>query len=109
MEAIQTELINLLFTVITVLIGMIGARLTGYLKKKGVLQQIENNKELVRIVVDAVEQSYQFFDGAEKFEMAKQNALTLLNEKGITITENELELLIESAVIEAKRSYHENA
>lgn len=100
MEAIQAELINLVIVVITVLIGWVAQKVTAYLKEKGLIAKLESNKELVRIVVNAVEQTYKHLNGDEKLKVAKVELVKLMNEKKIKISEQEIDTLIESAVKE---------
>lgn len=100
MEAIQTELINFVIVVITALVGWITQKVTSYLKQKGVIAKLEANKELVRIVVNAIEQTYQHLNGEEKFKVAKIELVKLMNEKKIKISEQEVDILIESVVKE---------
>src|SRR5690606_11135264 len=100
MEAIQAELINLVIVVITAFIGLVTQKVTVYLKEKGLIAKLEANKELVRIVVNAVEQVYGYLDGDEKLKIAKAELVKLMNEKKIKISEREIDALIESAVKE---------
>lgn len=100
MEAIQMEIIELVGLIITALIGWVAQRVTSYLKQKGVVAKLESNKELVRIVVNAVEQTYKHLGGEEKLNVAKIELVKLMNEKKIKISEQEIDALIESAVKE---------
>lgn len=104
MEAIQAELINLLIAVITVCIGLLTKKVSGYLNDKGIVQQLNANKEIVGIVVNAVEQTYKALDGAEKLAVAKSELVTILNKNKIPMTEKELEILIESAIKEMNKN-----
>lgn len=58
----------------------------------------ETKKDVVYTTVQYVEQVYQDIHGEEKLEKALERASKLLQEKGITISNTELETLIESAV-----------
>jgi len=100
MEAIQTELINLAIAVIVACIGFITQKVRVYLQKKEILAKLEANKELVKIVVNAVEQMYKHLNGPERLEIAKKELVELMQAKGIKITEAEINLLIEAAVKE---------
>ena len=92
-EYIQQELINLLVFVITTCVGIATRYLVSVLKRKGVLYQIESHKELAKIVVNAIEQIYTYSDGQEKFEMAKQELIEMLQKKKNNITEKDTEFL----------------
>lgn len=100
LEAIQMELINLVILVITALVGWVTQKVASYLKQIGVVAKLEANKELVKIVVHAVEQTYKHLDGEQKLQLAKAQIVELMNEKKIKISEQEIDLLIESVVKE---------
>ena len=107
MDAIQTELIGLVVAVITAMLGVATKSVVSFMKKKGIIAQLENHKAIVKIVVNAVEQTFNELNGEEKFHMAKIQALELMKEKKINITEAELNALIESSVKEMKKSVNE--
>jgi len=98
----QAELISLLGTLVVGLFGWLVNQATGYLKKKGVLTQLENNKELVKIAVNAVEQAHNNLGGNEKFNLAKMEVIKLLQSKNIKMTEQEMDLFIEAMVKEMR-------
>ena len=100
MDAIQVELFELAIVVVTALVGWATKHVVTYLKEKGIIVKIENNKALVKIAVEAVEQSYKTLHGKEKLDLAKIELIKLANEKGVKISEKEIDLLLESAVKE---------
>ena len=82
---------------LTALAGFLGTQI------KGLCQKYINDKTkeaVVRTCVKAVGQLYHDLNGPEKFEAAKKGVEEMLNEKGIPISELELNLLIESVVAE---------
>lgn len=82
---------------LTAFAGFLGAQL------KGLYQKHVNDKtkeSVVRTCVKAVEQLYHDLGGPEKLEKAKEGIEDMLNEKGIPITELEMNLLIEAVVSE---------
>ena len=95
MELIQNNLLEILATVITAVASFIGIRIKDAYTKH---INTQTKKEIVKDTVKYVEQVYKDIHGAEKLEIAKTKALEWLNEKGIKISETELEILIESAV-----------
>lgn len=103
MEQFQTEIINLVILILTTCVGLITKSLMGFLKKKGIIAQIDANKKTVDIVVKAVEQLYREYDGNEKLKLAKIELMRLLEDKKIKISVSDLDLLIESAVKEMKK------
>ena len=88
---------TILYAILTAIAGFLGAALkrvyTKYINDK-------TKKAVVETCVKAVEQLYADLDGPEKFEKAQENIIAMLDEKGITISEIELKLLVESCVAE---------
>lgn len=87
-------------TVISVLLGVLAAKIkTTYNNKV----QDETVRTIVESVVRWAQQIYEDCDGPEKLQAALQKASDILNEKGITVSESELNMLIESAVYGLKQ------
>lgn len=82
--------------------GIIGIAITVLLafirKKYNQYVNTDTKKKLVNDVVYYTEQVFKALHGKEKLEKAKGTLITLLTEKGIGFTEEELNVLIESAV-----------
>ena len=96
-EFIATYGMEILFTIVTAVAGYIGIAI------KTVYQKYVNDKtkeKVVHTVVKAVEQLYSGLDGSERYYEAIKNIRLMLDEKGIPITELEIEMLIEAAVKE---------
>lgn len=104
MEQIQVELVNLIVAVLTGCIGIATKALIGYLKKKGLVAEVQNNKEVVSIVVKAVEQMYGQLKGDEKLNVAKMELIKLMQQKKINMSEKEMDMIIEAMVKEMKQS-----
>lgn len=87
-------------TVISVLLGVLAAKIkTTYNNKV----QDETVRAIVESVVRWTQQVYKDCDGPEKLQTALQKASDILNEKGITVSESELNMLIESVVYGLKQ------
>ena len=82
-------------SVVAVLFGVLGTKIKQIYNEKA---QNETVKVVVDNVVKWVQQVYYELEGPEKLQKALTEASTILNEKGITISETELNMLIESAV-----------
>ena len=95
MEIIQNYLLEILATVITAIASFIGIRIKNAYTK---YVDTQTKKEIVKDTVNYVEQVYKDIKGKEKLNKAKEKALEWLKQKGIKISETELEILIESAV-----------
>ena len=96
-ELFATYALPIIAAAVTALAGFLGAQL------KGLYQKHVNDKtkeSVVRTCVKAVEQLYHDLGGPEKLEKAKEGIEDMLNEKGIPITELEMNLLIEAVVSE---------
>ena len=96
-EIFATYALPIIAAAVTALAGFLGAQL------KGLYQKHINDKtkeSVVRTCVKAVEQLYHDLGGPEKLEKAKEGIEDMLNEKGIPITELEMNLLIEAVVSE---------
>lgn len=87
-------------SVIAILFGVLGAKIKRiYIEKT----QNEAAKVVVDNVVRWVQQVYYELEGPEKLQKALTEASTILKEKGITISETELDMMIESAVYGLKK------
>ncbi len=97
MEQITTAIVGLLVAVITALIGVVTRKVTTYLANKEISAEIA---AVTNTAVRAVEQIYKDLHGDDKLNKAKEYALELLNERGIAISEIELDLAIHKVVQE---------
>lgn len=95
MEFIQNYLLEILATVITAVASFVGLTIKNAYTK---YINTQTKKEIVKDTVNYIEQVYKDIHGEEKLKKAKEKALEWLNEKGIKISDIELEILIESAV-----------
>ena len=87
--------------IIKVIIPVLGALVTyiliPFIKEKTTAEQRDNIYFWVKVAVQAAEMVYQ---EKGKGQLKKKYVLQFLNEKGIKITSEELDILIESAVKE---------
>ena len=96
-ELLMSYLLPVIGTALVSLAGFFGAQL------KALYQKYVNDrtKEAVaRTCVKAVEQLYHDLGGPEKLKKAQEGIRQMLEEKGIPISELEMEMLIESVVSE---------
>lgn len=96
-EIFANYVLPVIAAAVTALAGFLGAQL------KGLYQKYINDKtkeSVVRTCVKAVEQLYHDLSGPEKLEKAKDGVVEMLNEKGIPISDLEMNLLIEAVVSE---------
>ena len=86
---------TILYAVITTIAGYIGIFV------KNIYQKYVNDqtkKDVVKTVVQSIEQIYKDLHGEEKLNKALESASEILNIKGIQISDLELRVLIEAAV-----------
>ncbi|MGO2084280.1 MAG: phage holin, LLH family [Vagococcus sp.] len=107
MDMIQQAALNFLAVLITAMVGVMTKRVTQYLKDKGVVATLQAKETSVLIAVDAIEQIARNEKVPDKFKSAKRMAIEFLNEQGISVSDAELEALIESAVAEINKSVKE--
>lgn len=96
---------TILYSVLTAIAGYIG------IVVKNLYQKYVNDKtkkDVVKTCVSAVEQLYKDLHGEEKYCKAVEAAADMLAEKGITITELEIRMLIEAAVSEFNNAFVSN-
>ena len=105
-EFINEYGLQILYTIITAIAGYIGIVLknlaTKYINDK-------TKKSVAKSAVQFVEQVYKDLHGDEKLTQALYAASEMLAEKGITVTELELRVLIEAAVAEFNEAFKKPA
>lgn len=96
--------VEILYAVITAIAGYIGIAVKNIYKK---YVNDSTKKEVVKTCVNAVEQLYKDLGGEAKYYRAVDAIYDILSQKGISITELEMEMLIEAAVNEFKKNVKE--
>lgn len=91
-----------LVTLVSAVFAFIGAQL-----KKKYQEKIdtEEKRHAVETCVNAAEMVYKDLKGAEKLAKVKENIVEWLNLKGISISEIELDMMIEAAVTNLNLDY----
>ena len=103
-EILVGALAQVLIIVIGAVAGFAGMKVKNFYNQKEIKETIENNKIIVGIAVDFAEQTYKALDGSERFEKAKDKAIAMMNERGIPVKEEEIDAMIEQAVLSFKNS-----
>ena len=97
--------VEVLGAIITAIAGYIGVVLknlyTKYINDK-------TKQSVVKTCVQAIEQLYKDLHGEEKLNKVIESATDMLDEKGISITDLELRMLIESAVGEFNDNFNKD-
>lgn len=92
MEQVQGAILSALGTILVALIGVTTKKVVVFLNEKGITEKLNKKQYLVDIAVNAAEQIYQNEDGAVKLANARKEAIKLLNDNGLKITEAELQI-----------------
>lgn len=101
MKELQPVIINGAVVILTTITSYIGIKIKSFIEEK---INSEIKKKVVETTCQYINQLYSELDGSEKFQKAKENIIQQLNEKGISISELELDILIESTVNSLKKS-----
>ena len=104
-EFIETYGVTILYTILTALAGYVGIAVKNLYRK-----YIDNKtkRDVARTCVRAIEQIYIDLHGPEKLNKCIEAASEMLAERGITITEIELRMLIEAAVNEFNNGFNKD-
>lgn len=100
---LNSYLVPALATFITSFIAWIGTKIKSKYEEKVKDEQVQN---IVEKVVKYVEQKYKDFDSSKKYNEALAKAQEWLNQKGIEVTDVELDTLIESSVYEITGAFY---
>lgn len=96
-ELFSAYLLPALMAVLTALAGFVGTQIRALYRR---YVNDKTKQDVVRTCVRAVEQLYHDVGGPEKLEKAQEGIRQMLEEKGIPISQLEMDLLIESVVAE---------
>ena len=117
MKEFWTNIINflneygILSMVITAVVGAVGTALGLFFKRLytntiGDKIKLDTVEKIARVVVKFVEQVYKDIHGEEKMEEALKAFAEMLNNKGITISELEMRVYLESALAEFNEAFN---
>ena len=102
-EFINQYGVEIMYMIITAIAGYVGIVLknlcTKYINDK-------TKQAVARSAVQFVEQVYKNLHGEDKLNAALAAASEMLNEKGITVTDLEMRVLIEAAVSEFNNAFN---
>lgn len=103
LQQTMTALTPYIITIVTAIVGYWAAQIKKRFDEK---LDTEAKKQVVKDTVNYVQQVYETLDGPEKLKKAIQTASEWLQEKGISVTEAELNILIESTIKAAKDGWY---
>ena len=102
-EFIQNYAGELIFTALTAIFAFLGTALKKVVEDSN---EDKKKKEIITNVVKSVEQVYKNIHGTDKLKKAMDTASKMLAQKGISITDLELMVLIESALCEFNDAFN---
>ena len=102
----MVDLTQVVIAIITLVISLVSVYFIPYLKSKVSSEQLDIIKFWVNIAVEAAEMIYT---GSGRGTEKKQYVVEFLNSKGFTLNTDEIENLIEAAVLELKITQKEEA
>lgn len=102
----MVDLTQVVVAILTLIISMVSAFLVPYLKTKIGAEKLENIRFWVNIAVEAAEQIYT---GSGRGKEKKEYVLKFLQSKGFTLNTEEIENIIEAAVLNLKLNKKEEA
>lgn len=95
------DLTQIATALISLVIALVSAFLVPYLKNKLTTSQFNTMLSWVNIAVEAAEMIYT---GSGRGGEKKEYVMNFLNNKGFSLNSNEIDTLIESAVLELKQA-----
>lgn len=98
-----TALVPYIVTIVTAIVGYWASQIK---KKYNEKLDTEVKKQVVKDTVNYIQQVYETLSGPEKLQKAIQTSTEWLQEKGIPVTEAELNILIESSIKAAKDAWY---
>lgn len=108
-QAITPILLALLVGIVGYLAKIAGIQVQRVADKYAIKAKLDANKTIVNLAVKYVQQVFNEADNKTKYNEAKNKALEILSEKGIKITDAELNMLIEASVANFKQGMKEIA
>ena len=103
---IANAVVSALGTILISLIGYVAKQVADYLRAKTSSQDMEKKLKLAKAAVGAAEQVWQNVEGPERFEVAKDSFIDMLNDEGIKITERQVDVFLEAAVKEMNDAFN---
>lgn len=104
MEELMDQITPYIMIILTAIAGYLATKIKVFFDSKIDKDNQERLLEFIAATVEFVEQIGIDLRPEEKFELAKSKILIWINQKGITVTEDELEVLIEAFVHNLKLS-----
>lgn len=105
-DLIETIVMSLAYGAVTAIMGWLGVKAKQFVERR---MNDQTKREVAKVCVGAIEQAYKNMHGEDKFDKAVESCSKLLSEKGISISNDEMTMLIESAVSEFNNAFCSNS
>ncbi len=109
------RIVTLAYDILSILLPVLAVMLAEWLRRKigverlaRIQRELETKKELAALAVKFVEQAYKELKGIEKYQVAATWLAAQASERGISITADEIEGLIESTLRAFKDAFGED-
>ena len=103
MDAVQDAILNAVFVILTALVGILTRKAVEWMNTNGLSKKLVAKRDSVETAINAVEQIAINEKGPEKKAMALKFLVTILNENGIKMTADEMDIMIEGLLGEARK------
>ena len=108
LEALKPALLEIATVLFTAFAGWLAVKVNEWLYANKEEANAKQTRAIVEATVKYVEQVAKSLGSEEKFALAKEKAVEWINAKGLSVSEVELEVLIEACVNEFFGKYEEN-
>lgn len=98
MNELLNQITPYLMIILTALAGYLATLIKGYIDQKIDMDNQTKIMKFVKTTVEYVEQIGINLEAEDKFKLAKSKIIIWMNQKGMTVSDEELEVLIEAFV-----------
>ena len=102
-QALTPALVSVAVVILGYVAKIAGVAIKQVADKYEIKAKLDANKTIVDLSVKYAQQVFKEANGEEKYEQAKEKALEIMNQKGIHISDTELNMLIEASVANFKK------
>lgn len=106
-QALTPALVSVAVVILGYVAKIAGVAIKQVADKYEIKAKLDANKTIVDLSVKYAQQVFKEANGEEKYEQAKEKALEVMNQKGIHISDTELNMLIEASVANLKKGLTE--
>lgn len=106
-QALTPALVSVAVVILGYVANIAGIAIKQVADKYEIKAKLDANKTIVDMSVKYAQQVFKEAKGEEKYEQAKEKALEIMGQKGIHISDAELNMLIEASVANFKKGLSE--